>query len=127
MVAHAGRASGIEQHQMHRAASPHDQTAHPFAVRRVQLRVTAFEQLASAAERVLGSELERNPQLVGDIECIAHLLAAAPTAHYLEWLDLASPVLAEPLQVVDGFVTAPDRPGIGLTWDTDAVERYSLS
>jgi len=24
-------------------------------------------------------------------------------------------------------VTAPDRPGIGLAWDTDAVERYSLS
>ena len=61
------------------------------------------------------------------VETTAHLLAAAPTAHYLEWLDLASPVLAEPLQVVDGFVTAPDRPGIGLTWDTDAVERYSLS
>ncbi|MEP7105978.1 MAG: enolase C-terminal domain-like protein [Chloroflexota bacterium] len=60
------------------------------------------------------------------VEATAHLLAATPTAHYLEWLDLASAVLAEPARVVEGRVTAPDRPGIGLAWDTAAVERYRL-
>jgi len=61
------------------------------------------------------------------VEATAHLLAAAPTAHYLEWLDLASPVLARPLAVVGGMVTAPERPGIGLDWDLAAVERYRLT
>ncbi|HEY8642226.1 MAG TPA: enolase C-terminal domain-like protein [Candidatus Dormibacteraeota bacterium] len=61
------------------------------------------------------------------VESTAHLLAATPTAHYVEWLDLASAVLAEPLQVVEGQVSAPDRPGIGLAWDPAAVARYRLS
>ncbi|HEX6351013.1 MAG TPA: enolase C-terminal domain-like protein [Candidatus Dormibacteraeota bacterium] len=61
------------------------------------------------------------------VETTAHLLSASPTVHYLEWLDLASAVMAEPLQVIDGFVTAPERPGIGLEWDPAAVERYRLS
>jgi mandelate racemase len=61
------------------------------------------------------------------VETTAHLLAATPTAHYLEWLDLASAVLAEPLRIEEGHVTARDRPGIGLEWDPAAVDRYRLS
>jgi mandelate racemase len=58
------------------------------------------------------------------IETSAHLLAVTPTRHWLEYLDLAGPVVQEPLHVVSGAVQAPDRPGIGLTWDTDSVSRY---
>lgn len=59
------------------------------------------------------------------VEVCAHLLPAAATAHWLEYMDIASPVLAEPLRAVDGFVTAPDRPGLGLVWDEAAVARYA--
>jgi mandelate racemase len=61
------------------------------------------------------------------VETTAHLLAATPTAHYLEWLDLASAVLAQPLRIEAGHVTARDQPGIGLEWDPAAVERYRLT
>ncbi len=54
----------------------------------------------------------------------SHLLAVTPTAHWLENLDLAGRVLAEPFQVRDGTLTAPDRPGFGLEWDRAAVEKY---
>ncbi len=58
------------------------------------------------------------------VEISVHLLAVTPTRHWLEYLDLAGPVVQEPLEVVDGVVQAPDRPGIGLEWDADAVRTY---
>ena len=49
-------------------------------------------------------------------EISAHLLAVTPTAHLLEYLDHAAPVLREPVQVQDGHVLIPDRPGSGIEW-----------
>jgi len=34
--------------------------------------------------------------------------------------------IVEPLQVVDGAIVIPDRPGNGLAWDMDAVESYRI-
>ena len=59
-------------------------------------------------------------------EASSHLLAVTPTAHWLEYLDLARAVLAEPVQIVDGTVTARG-PGLGLSWDEAAVRKYELS
>jgi mandelate racemase len=59
-------------------------------------------------------------------ELSAHLLAATPTCHWLEWVDWASPILEEPLRVEDGFARVPDRPGTGLAWRREAVEALSL-
>jgi mandelate racemase len=58
------------------------------------------------------------------VEASVHLLAVTPTRHWLEYLDLAGPVVQQPLEVVDGMVQAPERPGIGLEWDADAVRHY---
>jgi mandelate racemase len=60
-------------------------------------------------------------------EVSAHLLAATPTAHWLEYVDWMSPLLAEPLRLVDGHAVAPDRPGLGLTWNDEMVRRYTLA
>jgi mandelate racemase len=56
-------------------------------------------------------------------ETSAHVLAATPTAHWLEHLDVAGLVLQEPVQVVGGMIT-PRGPGLGLDWDEAAVKRY---
>lgn len=58
------------------------------------------------------------------VETSVHLLAVTPTRHWLEYLDLAGPVVQQPLEVVDGMVQAPERPGIGLEWDADTVRNY---
>jgi len=58
------------------------------------------------------------------VEASAHVLAVSPTAHYLEYMDLAGAVLTEPLRAVDGTVTARG-PGLGMDWDEDAVRRYA--
>ena len=59
-------------------------------------------------------------------EVSAHLLAATPTAHWLEYVDWAAPLLREPLQIKDGNALVPDRPGNGLAWDDAAVARHRM-
>ena len=57
-------------------------------------------------------------------EISAHLLAVAPTSHWLEYVDWANPILEEPLKVEDGHALAPDTLGIGISWDEEVVQRY---
>lgn len=57
-------------------------------------------------------------------EVSAHLLAASPTAHWLEYVDWAAPVLEAPVVVSDGHVKAPETPGTGIDWNEEAVHRY---
>ena len=57
------------------------------------------------------------------IEASAHVLPVTPLAHYLEYLDLAGAVLADPPLPADGCVTARG-PGLGMDWDEAAVARY---
>ena len=59
-------------------------------------------------------------------EISAHLLATAPTSHWLEYVDWANPILEEPLRLEDGHASVPDAPGIGIDWDEEAVRRYSV-
>lgn len=59
------------------------------------------------------------------IEASAQLLPATPTAHLLEHLDVAGPLLREPLQVQDGMALVPERPGLGLEWEEAALTRWA--
>jgi mandelate racemase len=74
--------------------------------------------LASAAGMPMSSHLFP--------EVSAHLLAATPTSHWLEYVDWAAPILAEPLGIVDGNAVVPERPGNGLRWNEEAVARYRV-
>ena len=79
------------------------------------LRAAALAQAAGA---------EMSSHLFPEVSC--HLLAATPTCHWLEYVDWANPILAEPLELKDGHVLIPSRPGCGIAWDEKAVARYSL-
>jgi len=60
-------------------------------------------------------------------EYSAHLLAVTPTAHWLEYMDWAVPIVTEPTQIKDGYALIPDRAGSGITWNEDAVKRYTVA
>lgn len=60
-------------------------------------------------------------------EASAHLLAVTPTCHFLEYVDWANAVLAEPLVVRDGTALIADRPGTGVLWNEEAVKRYRMA
>jgi mandelate racemase len=57
-------------------------------------------------------------------EFSAHLLAATPTCHWLEYVDWAAPVLEQPIEIRRGQAIIPSRPGVGIQWNEDAVNRY---
>jgi mandelate racemase len=59
-------------------------------------------------------------------EVSAHLLAATPTGHFLEYMDWADVLVQEPLRIVDGHALIPQRPGNGLVWDQAAVARFRM-
>ncbi len=56
----------------------------------------------------------------------AHVMRVTETAHWLEWQSWSDPVLKEPYPVVDGELQIPDRPGVAMEWDEDAVARYAV-
>src|SRR5262245_56373290 len=59
-------------------------------------------------------------------EVSAHLLAATPTRHFLEYVDWADALVQEPLRIVDGHARVPERPGNGLVWDQAKVARFQM-
>jgi len=84
--------------------------------------VTGWQRAASlAAERAVPMSSHLFP------EASAHLLAVTPTRHFLEYVDWAEAILAEPLAIEDGAAVIPDRPGTGVSWDEKAVKRYRMA
>jgi mandelate racemase len=59
-------------------------------------------------------------------EISAHMLAVSNTAHFLEYVDWADPVLQEPLAIEGGQAIIPDRPGHGMAWDEGAIGKLLL-
>jgi mandelate racemase len=59
-------------------------------------------------------------------EASVHLLAATPTSHFLEYVDWANVLVQEPLVLANGCAVIPDRPGNGMIWNKNAVERYRM-
>jgi mandelate racemase len=83
--------------------------------------VTGWQRAAAlAATHRIGMSSHLYP------EVSLHLLAATPTCHFLEYVDWADNILEQPLEIVDGFAVATERPGNGMRWDRKMVERYRL-
>jgi mandelate racemase len=83
--------------------------------------VTGWLRAAALAE---GAGLEMSSHLYPEISC--HLLAVTPTRHWLEYVDWARPILADPPAVQAGQLRAPERPGTGIAWDEAAVAKYAV-
>ncbi|MBI3045293.1 MAG: mandelate racemase [Betaproteobacteria bacterium] len=78
-----------------------------------------------AAETARSSGIGMSSHLYPEVS--AHLLTVTPTAHWLEYVDWANAILAEPLRIVDGCAVLSSRPGNGLAWNEDAVRKYRMS
>lgn len=52
---------------------------------------------------------------------------AAPTCIWLEHMPWFEPLYRERLDLADGRIRMPDRPGVGFTFDPDAVDRLRLA
>jgi mandelate racemase len=83
--------------------------------------VTGWLRAAALAE---GAGMPMSSHLFPEVS--AHLLAVTPTAHWLEYMDWANAILAEPLSIEEGMAVIPERPGHGMAWDEAAVARYAI-
>jgi mandelate racemase len=83
--------------------------------------VTGWQRAASLAAT---RQVRMSSHLYPEIS--AHLLAATPTAHYLEYVDWADKILQDPLTIEGGLAVVPARPGNGIAWNDKAVERYRI-
>src|SRR6185312_9248143 len=81
--------------------------------------VTGWMRAAALAQ---GAGLEMSSHLFP--EASAQLLPLTPTCHWLEYVDWANPVLAEPVALKDGFVLPSRRAGLGMSWNEKAVKRF---
>jgi mandelate racemase len=77
----------------------------------------------AAAEIAAVNGVQMSSHLFPEIS--AHLLAATPTAHYLEYVDWADCLLEQPLVIQNGHAVLSTRPGNGMVWNKDAVARYT--
>jgi len=82
--------------------------------------VTGWMRAAALAQ---GAGMEMSSHLFPEVSC--HLLAVTPTCHWLEYVDWAAPIRAEPLEVKDSHVQIPTMPGTGIRWDEKAVKKYA--
>ena len=83
--------------------------------------VTGWMRAAALAQ---GAGIEMSSHLFA--EASAQLLPVTPTCHWLEYVDWADPVLAEPLHIEKGFAMPSLRPGLGMVWNEKAVKKYQL-
>jgi len=58
-------------------------------------------------------------------EVSAHLMCVTPTAHWLEYVDWANPILKTPLEIVAGQAVLRNEPGSGIDWDEAQVKKYA--
>lgn len=61
------------------------------------------------------------------MEASAHLAAAAPNGVWQEHQPWWEPILSEPVEVRDGAIVLPDRPGFGISLDETAVARFEVT
>ncbi len=82
--------------------------------------VTGWLRAAAVAH---GAQLPVSTHLFPEVS--SHLMRVTPGAHWLEYVDWATPFLAEPLQVQDGYAQVTTSPGTGIEWDEDAVRKLA--
>jgi mandelate racemase len=83
--------------------------------------VTGWRQ---AAQMAAVNRIKMSSHLFPEVS--THLLAATPTCHFLEYVDWANVLVEQPLELVDGHAVVPQRPGNGMVWDKQAVERHRM-
>jgi L-alanine-DL-glutamate epimerase-like enolase superfamily enzyme len=101
------------------------------------LEASAVDVLMPDLQRVGGfSEFRRSAALASayHIPVSTHIFteqslcvaASEPNCISVEHMPWFSPLFNEPLELNDGSLKVPDRPGIGFTFNHEAVERYRL-
>ncbi|WP_051792780.1 mandelate racemase/muconate lactonizing enzyme family protein [Amycolatopsis jejuensis] len=81
--------------------------------------ITEWRRISAIAEA--GSAV-LSPHFLPELNI--HLAAAVPNCPYVEHFPLIDEVLLETIEIRDGRAVPPDRPGHGLRFDPDGLDKY---
>ncbi|MDC1198752.1 mandelate racemase/muconate lactonizing enzyme family protein [bacterium] len=87
-------------------------------------RVGGVTEFHRVAEMAAAHDIQVSPHLF--TEHSLQLCASAPTCRWAEHMPWFQDLFVEPLEMRDGDLIIPDRPGLGFTFDPDAVERFAI-
>ena len=84
--------------------------------------ITPWRKIAALAEAF-------NMKVCGHVipEVHVHLLAAVPNGHMVEFMPRSTPILNGMPEPKDGFLKAPDGPGLGFSLNEKAVEKSRVA
>lgn len=79
--------------------------------------VSDWMRIAALAD---GARMKVTPHVFHEVS--VHLASAIPNASWVEYMEWWKPLFVEPVMIVDGWLTAPDAPGLGLAFDWDRLD-----
>ncbi len=78
--------------------------------------VTGWNRIAAMAD---SARLPLSSHVLPELNL--HLVASAPTGHYLEYMNWADGLFNERMDLSQGKVKVPQRPGFGLSWNEGSI------
>jgi L-alanine-DL-glutamate epimerase-like enolase superfamily enzyme len=84
--------------------------------------ITEWMKVAALAE---ASGLPMLPHVFHEIS--VHLVAAAPNATFVEWVPWWDVLFEQKLTIENGLAVPPERPGLGIAFDDNAIDRYLIA
>ncbi len=87
-------------------------------------RVGGITEWMRISEMAQINGIKVSPHFVMDLH--PAVVASVPNGLYVEHIPWLRKLFKNPLKVVDGTITPPERPGIGLDFDECAVQNYSV-
>ncbi len=79
--------------------------------------VTGWSRIAAMAD---SARLPLSSHILPELNL--HLVASAPTGHYLEHLTWGEDLFNERMEFSNGAIEVPQRPGFGLTWNEERIK-----
>ena len=89
------------------------------------LRVGGITQFVKVAGMAEAFDLPVVSHLVPEFQC--QLIAGIPNGLTVEYMPWTSRFYEEMPKIEDGQIVVPDKPGLGLAFDKDAIKRYQVS
>ncbi len=89
------------------------------------MRIGGVSGWIKAANIAEGFNIKLSTHLFPEVS--AHLMHVTPTAHWLEWVDWADPILLNTgFKVQDGNYIVPNIPGTGIEWNESNIEKFRI-
>jgi mandelate racemase len=87
-------------------------------------RIGGMTGWMQAAGIAAGHGIEMSSHLMPELSI--HALCASPTAHWIEYVDWADPILEQPVSIENGGIRVPDRPGLGISWSEEKLRHLDM-